>query len=778
MQITDFLNKKNIKWFPIELSLTTDADGNTTKNLVFGHDSVLRYIPKTSDFKDFDMSVIKARQTLIDKTDYIAIDTNEVYQIDIDHHDYDDKFDVIKFNTPYYNSVRKNLPHMFVLTDDFKKLKDKYVFNDDAKIDFLTGQWAWARKDVIVHNADKNFFNLGDITHAIDHPATKSVSSSPTTSSVAPNESYRELIFDIIKNTRDTIDYREWMKIGTVMKTRLGFTVDDFLKFTNDPINTDKTIEHWNRFVDKGISPEYLWKIAKSDKTGNLTAFIAWKRKWLRYITPDILAKGSNDICIFMTPILSVKLVFCDKDWWLCNKNNIWEPIIDPTAIIVSAIQAEIDDLATNNSVRLSIVRTNEDKDAIAACEKLEKEIVKYRVMVSSVGQAAMYKNLMKSYLHDRDFINKLNSTKDKIVFKNGIWDLKLRKFEFGFDAHDYISKTLDFDYYEASANEKNAIKAEIKKICNFNDKHTEFFLSKLGYAFTGRSDEKQEFYNCTGQKASNGKSTIFEALEEIAPIYVGKIANNALEENNGKKHKTIAELHGKRIVWVDELSPKKQDTELLKLISNGTKIPYEVMYGTMAGMMIAFKLFIVSNHSLQFKMDNGLKRRLTHMQFDSVFKMDAKENDFVNRIFIADPTFKDNIVKKYKHALLGLIFDYASKYYNNEFPEYPDEWMKEKEETLLEADPFDIWFNENYVIDKTGEVSIYRFKQDVERAGFKNINPRDYFKSKSYDIKNNRGGKFIGFNMKPLKIGREDNRDDSSSCNDTDSEIDTSSTF
>lgn len=664
---------------------------------------------------------------------------------------------------------------MFVLTNDFNKSKDKYEFNDDKKIDFLTGQWAWARKDAIIHNSNFDIFNIGDPTSAINHTATKSSSPSPSQKTCS-NESYRELIFNIIKNTRDTIDYREWMKIGSVMKTRLGFTVEDFLKFTNDPTNKDKTIEHWERFVDKGISPEYLWKIAKNDKTGNLEQFIAWKRKWLRNITSDILAKGSNDICIFMTPILIVKLRFCEDKWWLCNKTNIWERISDPTAVIVSAIQSEIDELATNNSSRLQAVRLAEDKDAIAACEKLENLIVKYRVVVSSCSQAAMYKNLLKSYLYDKDFVNNLNTTKGKIVFKNGVYDLTVKPgsanaFKEGFDAHDYISDTLDYCYEKSNSEDKIYVKEQIKKICNYNNIHTEYFLSKIGYAFTGFADEKQEFYNCTGQKASNGKSSIFEALEEIAPLYVGKMSNNALEEANSKKHKQIAEWRGKRIMWIDELSPKKQDTELLKLISNGTKLPYEVMYGTTAGMMILFKLFIVSNHSLQFKMDNGLKRRLEHMQFDSDFKINVKTDDFENKIFIANTNFVRELSTKYKYALLELVFDYAYKFFNKEFPICPPEWLAEKEETLIEADPFDIWFNENYIIDETGETSIYKFKQDVERAGFKNINPRDYFKSKSYDIKNNRGGKFIGFKLKPFRL-------ETDSCNDTDSEMDTSSTF
>lgn len=473
--------------------------------------------------------------------------------------------------------------------------------------------------------------------------------------------------------------------------------------------------------------------------------------KYRRTITADILAKGSNDICQFMTPILFVKLRFCENAWWLCQKNNIWECIIDPTAVIVTAIQTEIDVLATNNSLRLSKARLDDDDDAVEVCVKLEANIVKFRIMVSSCSQAAMYKSLLKSYLYDKDFCSRLNTTKDKIVYKDGIWDLKEQKFEAGFKASDYISQTLDFEYKPATASDKEYVKKQIKKICNYDDTHTEYFLSILGFALTGRADEKQEFYNCTGQKACNGKSSLFEAITKIAPIYAAKVSSNAFEENNTKRHKEIAKWGGKRILWADELSARKQDTEFFKLISNGTPIPYEVMFGTTALMLVLFKLFVVSNHTLQFKMDNGLLRRLKHCQFDSVFSFDVTEDDYDKKVFVADAGFVDELATKYKFALLELLCDYAADYYKNKRPAYPADWQEEKDETMAQADPFDIWFNEHYeYIPGHAGTSVYKFKQEITRAGFKNVNPRDYFKSKSLPIKTQGKGNFyIGLALK-----------------------------
>jgi len=769
MNITDFCNKHGILWQPVDITLQQRADGKTEKIYGTFETSPLyqkyKLTAMTTDFAKFSPDVIKQRQALLHMTDFIAIDTNVVNQIDIDE-EIPDEFESLIYNTPHYKSITKGLPHIFVNIDGFEKNKTKHIIDGDDKLEYMCGQWCLAHKDAVVENCNKDIMMLtNNFIKRLNY--TKSSPSTPSNErSNSNNEMYTELLFDIIKNDKKHIDYREWMKIGAVMKTRLDMSVDDFLRFTDDPINADKTKEHWERFNDKGVSPEYLWKIAKNEHTGNLDKFIAWKKKWNKTITPDILARGSNDICIFMTPILSIKLKFCENSWWHCNRVNIWEQLFDPTAIIVSAIQSEIDDLAANNSKKLMAVRIADDKDAIAACEKLEKDITKWRVSVSSCSQAAMYKNLLKKYLEDKDFINKLNCTIDKIVFNNGIYDLTNQQFTAGFNAHDYISDTLGFEYQVAEQCDVDYVKEQIKKICNYNDKHCEYFLSKLGAVFTARSSEMQEFYNCTGQKACNGKSSIFEALTEIAPLYVGKMSSSSLELNNTKIHKDIAKWRGKRLMWIDELSPKAINVDLLKLIANGKPVPYEVMYGTTALMAVLFGLFIIGNNSIQLKTDKGFERRLRHMQFDSVFSFDCNKDNYNEKIFIANPSFVDDLVTKYKYALLQLIFSYSKKYYDRVKFEYPADWDEEKQEILSQADPFDMWFNDKYILDTKGTVSKYVFQREVDRE-FKNINVRDYFKRKGYNIKTHQNNFWLGFAIKPFKI---DNEDTDTDTKDTDS--------
>ena len=57
-----------------------------------------------------------------------------------------------------------------------------------------------------------------------------------------------------------------------------------------------------------------------------------------------------------------------------------------------------------------------------------------------------------------------------------------------------------------------------------------DYYLSFLGYAMTGDSSRIQAFFNVLGQKASNGKSIIFEALMKIIPNYITEGENDLFE--------------------------------------------------------------------------------------------------------------------------------------------------------------------------------------------------------------------------------------------------------
>ena len=197
------------------------------------------------------------------------------------------------------------------------------------------------------------------------------------------------------------------------------------------------------------------------------------------------------------------------------------------------------------------------------------------------------------------------------------------------------------------------------------------------------------------------GKSIIFEALTDIIPNYIGKMESKFFETTYGSRHKTIAMWGGKRLMWINELSKKKQESEIIKEVADGKPVEYQILYGTTGRMSICFKLFIVGNHTIKYDDDNGMNRRLKIVQLDSDFSEDNKEDDYVHHKFIRDENFCNLLTGKYKHALMALIYQYSKMYIDDGYKlkPFPKEWAQETKATIEENNKFKEFFDDNFDI-------------------------------------------------------------------------------
>ena len=147
--ITNFLRQHDIKFFPINLTIE-----NGKKKLNY----TMNYMPKPTDFKektDYDLAM---RLQFLDDYDYIAIDTSDVYQIDVDTYDHQDEVAYLKDDFPYFESATKKLPHFFVTCEN--KIENQRVQSVLEGIEVLTGQWSYCHKNAIVYNSEKEIKNL------------------------------------------------------------------------------------------------------------------------------------------------------------------------------------------------------------------------------------------------------------------------------------------------------------------------------------------------------------------------------------------------------------------------------------------------------------------------------------------------------------------------------------------------------------------------------------------------------------------------------------------
>jgi len=136
MDIISFLNKYNILWQPIILN----------NKVPLKLDNGIQ--PKVDDYKNLSKEEIIKRQKNYTKSDYIAIFTDEIQQIDIDQFEAIEKYSFLK-DSPYFESINKKFPHYFVKIDDYKGERSEMIGGD-----ILTGQWAYCKRNVKVVNAE------------------------------------------------------------------------------------------------------------------------------------------------------------------------------------------------------------------------------------------------------------------------------------------------------------------------------------------------------------------------------------------------------------------------------------------------------------------------------------------------------------------------------------------------------------------------------------------------------------------------------------------------
>jgi hypothetical protein len=681
--------------------------------------------------------VIKMNQTILiemnrKNSEFPLFDYYDFYQNTSEKYTYE------LFDDSVYNTNGK-LRSAFANKTDFNKQYNKLVVEKRP----LTIEFGTFEQSVISSFNDENTIEISD----------EIISEVKTTNSkeIQQNQDKFLELLEIIGSVKEQILHPVWFNIGSILKTN-NYAKSIFENFTKKFVsNKEKELDKiWDCINITQIYNIYgLQKIAKER---NLGLYNDWFIRHKQYISIKTLQKGNNDIAEFISKGLKEVLVYCNKNWIMYdNRTNLWRTTDAPHTKICSYIQHLIDCSVAPLTYKISKTEDEEEK------KKLDVKLGQYRNYRCNMADnkdLSMILKLLKDYLNDSEFFSKLDVNKYKVAYKNGILDLKTTIFREGLQAGDMLTKTIPYNYEKATDESIACLRKEILKICNNNETHLEYYLSALGYAMTGDSMKLQEFYYIIGQKASNGKSVIFEALNDIIPCYAAKIESNSFELKNSTLHKEIATWKGIRIGWINELTKAKQDAEILKQIADGTSIKYKVMYGISDIMPITFKPFIISNHSPTIDADKGISRRLRMFQMDSEFIEGLKEDNFEKCQFKRDSNFCDLLRTTYKFALMDLIYTYSKKFIDNGFKltTYPSEWDEAKEECLADNNAFAEFINEHFEFDSDFEITDYSLKQFLKEHKIENIKIVDEVKKNKWDVKKGKDKKWKGWKIKEIE--------------------------
>lgn len=431
---------------------------------------------------------------------------------------------------------------------------------------------------------------------------------------------------------------------------------------------------------------------------------------------------------------LKSTLILCKEKWYVLNEKNLWLEQKEPSFYVVREIRKYLDYSHLQNAHRISET-SGEEKDKLL---KTSEEYLKCYKSVCGASYLSVVVKFLKTHLRDDTFAEKLDANCDLLAFENGIMDLRTGVFRDRIESDDFISATIPHKYKPANFTKKAYLKSILLKILNNNSEHLEYFLSIIGYTFIGRANLEKSLYFCidktTGGVGDNGKSFYFEILTDLLPNYVYKSKSNFLEESNTKLHKQLAQMKGKRLVWLDEFGKNKANAELMKVLGDGTKYENEVMFGTSEIINILFKLFVLTNHAPNIDPnDTAVYNRYKQISYGSHFDRTGtrKKEDAANLLFIADIELKDKIINEYRDEVFGLIIEYAGLYYTQKIPAIPSQFLQDTMDTQQSNDPFAQWFSENMKIDESGRIALKaltyaygkseeKVKEGMKRLGYK----------------------------------------------------------
>lgn len=413
---------------------------------------------------------------------------------------------------------------------------------------------------------------------------------------------------------------------------------------------------------------------------------------------------------IVISNTLKHTLVLCKEKWYCVNNGNLWTEVKDPTYYITREIRLYIDE--GNQQTARQISRADgEAKDKLI---EIQKRYLKAYKDISKPSFSGMIIRNLKATVCDNLFVEKLDRLTDCLAFKNGIYNMKTRKFRRGILPSHFITDTIQHDYTPANPEKIKFVRDTLLKIMNNNPEHLEYFLSVIGYTFIGRANLEKAFYFCVDKtlqsKGDNGKTFYFDILTELMPCYVYNTKGTFLEKDNAKKHKQLTLMKGKRLVWLDEFGMKNIDPVFVKELANGLATENEVMFGTSEKINVQFKVFGLTNHTVKIgDNEDAVFNRYVQISYGSHFdKTGTLKEDIPEQLrFKADATLRDTLLSQYANEIFGLIIEYANKYYTGKLPKIPVQFARDIQETKMANDELGLWLQENCIVDTNGRIAI-----------------------------------------------------------------------
>ena len=294
-------------------------------------------------------------------------------------------------------------------------------------------------------------------------------------------------------------DRNQWMRVGWALKNSSEMSFLIWMKFSAQSQKfsygeMQQYLDNWNGWISRDSHKLTLGSIITWARQSAVPAeFQRVKSKWSQTtvvsherphsdssLTLAILEQGQGMVAKFLAEHCK-DLIYCRKVWRYYNANTgLWEEIEDPTAPVISFMQSAIELAITNLTDKIRECGGNaEQKDSLLA---QQKKLINCRLKVCQCAYTVQVIRCLKTELVDHSFVDRLDFEPYRIVFRNGILNLKDLSFRKGILRSDFVTKTIKFDFEVPSDADLEFVRLQVKKICNYNDIHLEYFSHQGSY--------------------------------------------------------------------------------------------------------------------------------------------------------------------------------------------------------------------------------------------------------------------------------------------------------
>ncbi len=302
-----------------------------------------------------------------------------------------------------------------------------------------------------------------------------------------------------------------------------------------------------------------------------------------------------------------------------------------------------------------------------------------------------------KYIFYDDQFIKRLDENHHLIGFKNGVYDLKLKKFRPG-QPDDHISMSTQQDYFKWSDNNPYAkhIKSFFEQVMPIESVR-KYLLTRLSTCVSGENRE-EVFIFCIGS-GSNGKSLTFQLVSEaLGDYYISCPITIITRKRNSSNAASpeLARMKGVRCgVYQEPGTDEEINVGIFKELSGNDKFMVRGLYSDPIEIRPQLKQFMTTNELPEIKsIDGGTWRRIRVIDFMSKF---VDKPDPANPYeFKLDGTLKDKISQWAPAFASYLIHIYTTMYDVENKVVEPEEVLSSTMQYRREQDVFRDYYETN----------------------------------------------------------------------------------